>query len=190
MSGTRHIIVFLVALSLSANAAAQHTSFGLYNSVKGFGFSLNVANGEGTWVDALILFADIYGFPTARTHAPGIKFNYSREFIIHTIETPEVLFSFYFGPGFSAGYVKDYEKSYFQDITVHLTNNHGFVAALSGTGGCRFNFTKHIELDLSFTLEAGLHIRKDEKQDNIHVGLYKNGIFESFYPQLSILSYF
>lgn len=185
-----HIIAFLAALTLCLNASAQRVSFGLYNSIKGFGFSLDITSEEEGYVDALVLFADIYGFPTGRTKAPGFKFNYSREFFLRTIETTEAVFTIYLGPGFTTGYAKDFEKSYFQDITKPLEKNHGFIAALSGTGGCRIGFQRHIELDLSMTLEAGLFFRRDEKGSNLHVGLYKNGIFEALYPQLSIVSYF
>lgn len=190
MYRAHHILAFLAALTLCLNANAQRVSFGLYNSIKGFGLSLDVAGEDEPYVDAIILFADIYGFPTGRTDAPGIKFNYSREFFIKRIDSPEAIFSFYLGPGFTTGYAKDYEKSYFQDITIPLEKNHGFIAALSGTAGCRIGFLRHIELDLSMTLEAGLFFRKDEKASNLHVGLYKNGIFESFYPQLSIVTNF
>lgn len=185
-----HILAVLAALTLCLNASAQRVAFGLYNSIKGFGLCLDVASADDTYVDALVIFADIYGFPTGRAESPGFKFNYSREFFIDRIETPEAAFTFYLGPGFTTGFAKDYEKSYFQDFAKPLEKNHGAIAALSGTGGCRISFQRKVELDLSMTLEAGLFFRRDEKGSQVHVGLYKNGIFEAFYPQLSIVSYF
>ena len=190
MYRTSRILAFAVAVTLCCSAAAQQRAFGLYNCLKGFGVNLEVAGADGEFVDSYTLFADIYGFPTGRTDSPGVKFNYSREFPLLEVLENNVSYSLYAGPGFSTGLVRDFEKNYYQDLSHPLEKNPGFIAALSGIFGCRFGFRNRIVLDLSFTLEAGLHIRKDESGGNAQVSLYKNGIFESFYPQLSILTCF
>lgn len=185
-----HIIVVLAAALLCTDAGAQRVGAGIFNSLKGFGLQLDSDHFEDFYFDSFTVYADIYGIPTARSNAPGIKANYSRNYVVKVLESQYVGFDLYVGPGCTLGYVKDFEVNYYRDTSVPLMKNHGVVAALSGTFGCRFEFGRRILIDLSFCLDAGLHIRKDEEMGNISVGLYKNGIFQTPYPQVTILTVF
>lgn len=185
-----HIIAVVVAALLCINAGAQRVELGIFNSIKGFGLQLDSDHFEDFYFDSFTVYADIYGIPTARSNAPGIKANYSRNYVVKVFDKEDIDFDLYVGPGCTVGYVKDFEINYYRDASVPLVKNHGVVTALSGTFGCRFEFGRRIIIDLSLCLEAGLHIRKNEELGNLNVGLYKNGIFQAPYPQLTILTAF
>lgn len=185
-----HIIAVAAAALLCVNAGAQRTGAGIYNSPKGFGIQVDSDHFEDFYFDSFTVYADIYGIPTGRSKSPGVKANYSRNYVVRVFEKPNADLDLYVGPGCTLGYAKDFETNYYRDFSVPLVKNHGAIAALSGTFGCRFEFGRRIILDLSLCLEAGLHIRKDEELGNLCVGLYKNGIFQAPYPQITILTTF
>lgn len=92
------------------------------------------------------------------------------------LQSDQVDLHLYAGPGMSIGYVHDNKKG-----------NTGHIAALSGSISCTADFGRRITLNLGFSTEFGLHLRRDENFDIINLALYKNGLIQSFYPQLSIL---
>lgn len=83
--------------------------------------------------------------------------------------------------------MRDAEIGKYEGTEFTLTRNPGFMAALSGTGGCHFDFNRNIALDLSFTAELGIHVRRDEKVNSMDLNFYRNGLLQALYPQLSIL---
>lgn len=137
----------------------------------------------------IALYAEIYGIPTGRCSSPGVKLCYSHNVILKRMEFETARLSFYAGPGVSAGYLRDAEIGKYEGTDFTLTRNPGFMAALSGTGGCHFNFCRNIALDLSFTAEIGIHVRRDEKVHSLNLNFYRNGLLQALYPQLSILFY-
>lgn len=189
MISKRLTVLFVCTLAFCMHADAQNIGIGLFNSPKGFGISLEQEGRKSPdFFNSYTLFADIYGTCTSRTPHPGIKFNASRLYYLDAITGSEATFIFYVGPGISAGYVHDFEKDYLTDFYKALSKNAGAVLALSGTGGCRFSFNKAIMLDLSFTIEAGMHLRRENGSTKL--SLYKNGIFQTIYPQLTIYTLF
>ena len=183
------LAAFSALLFFAAVASAQEVSAGVYNSVRGIGASVSIPSGEFD-ASSLTLFADIYGIPSGRTKIPGVKFNYTRQFVFRTIEYENTLFSFYAGPGVSAGYVFDHENGAFSDYDKPLLMNQGFMAALSGSAGCLFTFSRRVVLDLFWTVEGGIHIRRDETLGNIDLRLYRNGLTQAWMPQLAIRAFF
>lgn len=171
---------------LSIQSHAQRTSFGVYNSLKGIGAEVEIPNG-GNEFTSLVAFAEIYGIPTGRCDKPGVKVRFSHNYVFKTFEEESTVFMLYAGPGVSAGYMRDFEVGRRIDKTLTLTRNPGVMAALSGSFGCRFSFESRIALDLSFTADLGIHARRDEELHNIDVRMYRNGLMQSFYPELSIL---
>jgi len=184
----RRLVIGICTLALCASAVAQNHGIGLYNSPRGFGISYEMEGRNPAYFTTFTLYADIYGVTANRTPHPGVKFNTSRLYYVDIIQGHEVSFIFYVGPGLSAGYVHDFEKIYWEDLYSSLTKKAGAVLALSGTGGCRFAFNRAIMLDLSFTIEAGMHIRNDDGETKL--SLYKNGVIETFFPQLGIFFLF
>ena len=83
--------------------------------------------------------------------------------------------------------MRDFELGKRKDKSLVLTKKPGVMTALSGTGGARFSFSGRIALDLSFTLDLGIFVRRDEALNNFDLNLYRNGLAQSLYPQLSIL---
>lgn len=143
--------------------------------------------GGGDEFNAFTVFVEVFGIPTGRTGEPGVKFNYSHNFNMKLIERNSTKFSFYAGPGVSCGYLKDFEVGSRIGDNLALTKSHGAMLALSGTGGCRFLFNRVISLDISFTAELGVHLRRGEVVNGLNLSMYRNGLLQCFYPQASIL---
>lgn len=190
MSRTCRILLLLAAFLLPAVImSAQQNSVGFFNSVKGFGVSFSMPTSEYEY-ESLTLFSDIYGIPSGRTKSPGVKFNYTHQFVLIDYELEDSVISLYAGPGLSAGYLFDHEPGAFADYDVALAMNKGFACALSGTAGCLFNFSRGIVLDLFWTVEGGIHMRRDETLGNIDLKLYKNGFTQAWLPQLAVRAFF
>lgn len=186
----RHLLLKLLAFglisALTVNAGAQEAGF--YNSPKGFGAQLRMPVSDGVSHCATAM-VDIYGIPTSRCSSPGLRFNFSRMYEFSRIETPEVVYSFHAGPGISAGYVRDHVKGRGFDLTSLISENPGFMLALSGDIGCRFDFGGRISLNLSFLADIGFHVRRDEAGNSnaANLSVYNNGLIQTFYPQLTFL---
>lgn len=170
---------------MSALSRAQQTSasLGLFNSPRGFGLVSSFNERESRNFSLLSVYADIYGVPTGRCEEPGVKAFYVRNFCFSELELDGVSLDFFAGPGVSAGFVKDYEPGYALDIT----RNHGLCAAVCGDIGLRVIFSRGVRLDLSFQAEVGFHMRKDDEMKANNMAVYKNGLVQCFWPNLSIL---
>lgn len=182
------IALTAIAVMLSIYSNAQPASVGVYNSLKGIGATLEIPHGESEFT-SIVAFTEIYGIPTGRCDSPGFKARYSHNFIFKTYEQEATIFMLYAGPGVTAGYMRDFELGRRIDKTLTLTHNPGLMAALCGSLGCRFSFESRIALDLSFTADLGIHARQNEELHNIDVRMYRNGLMQAFYPELSILVY-
>lgn len=168
-------------------AGAQEAGF--LNSPKGFGAQYRFAEADGIFHTATALI-DIYGIPSSRCSSPGLRFNFSRQYIFKQLESRGVSFTLYAGPGLSAGVVRDHDKGRWFDLKSLISENPGFMLALSGDAGCRFGFGRRISLDLSFTADAGIHVRRNEDQPAYpatSLSVYNNGFLQALYPQFTIL---
>ena len=178
-------IGLLAALCLSAGAQEA----GFYNSPKGFGAQYRFAERNGVFHSATA-FIDIYGIPSSRGSFPGYRFNLSRQYVFRQIEGDGVRYMLYAGPGVSMGMVRDHDKGRWFDFTSLISGNQGFMFALSGDVGCRFDFGRRVALDLSFEADAGLHVRRNENETDYNaasLSIYNNGLMQAIYPQLTIL---
>lgn len=180
-------LCLLFASGFCFQAKGQDAAMGVYNSLKGFGICTEVdgSDQDHERFNTYILSMDIYGMPMGRTERPGIKFNFSHNHVLVKGGRGGVDSQIYAGPGAAVGLVQDRENSVASQS--RLVNNPGVVAALSGSAGMRMLFREHVLIDLSFTFEAGFHIRNDEWQDQRDLRFYSNGISRAWYPQLSIL---
>ncbi len=181
--------MFLALMLCAGCFAASAQEAGIYNSPKGIGAQFRFADNGSTFYSCTA-FVDIYGIPTSRCLYPGYRFNFSRQYIWKKIESSEVQFSFYAGPGVSAGVVRDHDKGRWFDITSLISENPGAMLAVSGDVGCRFDFGRRVSLDLSFMAEAGVHVRRNEKERQYtatSLSVYNNGYLQAIYPQLTIL---
>ena len=184
-----HIALPLLLLSLFWVPSAAQESLGVFNSPKGIGATVRLQEKDGIFHTATA-FIDIYGVATSRCSNPGLRFNVSRQYVIGRTQRGDVGMSFYAGPGATLGYVRDHDKGFGIDLVSLFSDNEGFVAAISGDAGCRFDFGGMVSLDLSFASDLGVHIRKNEKEWEYFapsVSIYNNGWMQWLYPQLTIL---
>jgi len=180
-------LLTLLLAALCQPAAAQE--LGVYNSIKGIGAQYRSGEKAGVFHSATA-FVDIYGVPTSRCRYPGYRFNVTRQYMLRSIEGDKCVFSFYAGPGISFGLVRDHDKGRGFDLTSLIADNPGVMLALSGGAGCRFDFGRRVALDLSFTAEAGVHMRENEDEKSYSatsLSIYNNGLLQAIYPQLTIL---
>ncbi|MDY3782917.1 MAG: hypothetical protein SOZ66_01500 [Candidatus Cryptobacteroides sp.] len=178
--------LLLTSLPLSLTAQEERYSSGLYNSPRGFGIVVQKNDFSDYSFNSFLLCADTYGVLTGRSRFPGVKFNFSRNFRMITFRGENCMFDLFAGTGVSGGFVRDFEKGSF----IHkeaLNMNFGVIAASSFTTGCHFRFSRRLDLELSWMLELGMHIRKDEYHNGTLLSLYSNGLIRTWYPQLIIL---
>ncbi|MBR4809890.1 MAG: hypothetical protein IK031_06395 [Bacteroidales bacterium] len=189
MYGKLHIALPLLVLSLLGAPCAAQESVGLFNSVKGFGATVRLQENDGVFHTATA-FIDLYGVATGRCSNPGLRVNVSRQYVLGRMERGDVNLTFYSGPGATLGYVRDHDKGFGIDLRSIVGNNEGFVAAISGDAGCRFDFGGRVALDLSLATDLGVHVRKNENEKEYFapsVSIYNNGWMQWLYPQLTIL---
>lgn len=175
-----------IALMILSVTCAEAQTLGIFNSPKGFGItSLFKAGNSGDSFDCMTIYADIYGLPLERADYPGVKICYNRCNVVGAFERASSQQFLYVGPGISAGYVHDFDRSV--SSMVKLSHNPGMCLSLS----CRFGFLvqvpkKGINVDFSMQLEAGMHLRQDEILKQKDLTWYQNGLYQALYPQLSI----
>lgn len=182
----RHLLnlfaAFVALLSCMGYAEARGR-MSIYNSPKGFGFSYLIPSSEdGKQTSALTFATDMYGVLAGVYSTPGFKFNVSKLGMYDIGEG----FSLFAGPGFTAGYARDFHLDDFL-VDSKETHERGIVAALSATGGLNIAFDRAISLAFSLTAEAGIHIRKDRETSGNVLSIYKNGVYRFVYPEVSII---
>jgi len=181
-----HILLLLLLPTLGLEAQEA----GLFNSPKGFGASFRFAPQDGVFHTATA-FVDIYGVVTSRCSNPGVRANISRMYELRRwsdVGGADVLL--YAGPGITAGFVRDHDKGRGIDLSSLVADNPGLIFALSGGAGFRFGFGGKVALDLSLSADAGIHIRRNEKEHGYtaaSLSVFNNGLLQVLYPQLTIL---
>ncbi len=184
-----HILFVALYLFLAPAVIAGAQEFGLYNSLKGIGASVRLPEKDGIF-HTVNAYVDIYGVATSRCSYPGYKMNVSRQYVCRRFQRDGYSVAFYAGPGISLGYVRDHDKGRGFDLTSLMADNEGFALAVSGDAGFFFDFGRNVFLDLSWTAEAGIHLRRNESERSYKassLSLYNNGFLQAIYPQLTIL---
>lgn len=184
-----HILLLALALFWAPAFSAGAQEFGLFNSPKGIGASVHLPEKDGIFHTANA-YVDIYGVATSRCSYPGYKMNVSRQYVCRRFQKEGYSVSFYAGPGISFGYVRDHDKGRGFDLTSLMADNEGFALAVSGDAGFLFDFGSNVFLDLSWTAEAGIHLRRNETEKSYKaasLSLYNNGLIQAIYPQLTVL---
>lgn len=177
----RLYLLLLCLLCLSASLKAQ--SIGLFSSLKGFGISYYTGNEEKS--DVFTAYADTYGMWHDRTCTPGVKllYNHCTPFFKQDFSESRLYLSA--GPGVALGYVHDFDRGVNSINT--LQHNMGISASLTCRLACMLYFPgKAMSVDFSLLLEAGMHLRKDEIVVQNNLALYRNGLYQALYPQISI----
>lgn len=177
--------LLLLGVAFCTPSYGQDSSFGLFNSPKGFGLAFQKETQPG--FDILELYADTYGVFSGRCQDPGLKISYTHAYVLGEFAGDEYLCSFYVGPGCGMGYIRDFESGIFMKDVLPLSRNKGIAAALSVKSGFVFQFQRRIDLDLGFKFEGGIHVRPEERGRGLALSLYENGVYQTFLPELSIL---
>ncbi len=182
------LAALLVAFALQPSSLRAQEA-GLFSSPKGVGAVFRLPQKDNVFHSATF-YVDVYGVITSRCSYPGYKLNLSRQYVFKRFQRDGYSMTLYAGPGISAGFVRDHDKRRGIDFSSLMSDNQGLMFALSGDAGCRFDFDGRVALDLSFTAEAGVHVRRNEREQNYpatYLSVYNNGLMQVLYPQLTIL---
>lgn len=163
----------------------QDFSAGVFNSVKGIGLSAEFLHSNR--LDMIETYADLYGVIGGRCDTPGVKLCYTHARILKQIVGDSTSYLIYLGPGFSTGYIQDFEAGMFEKSFRTFVRNKGICAALTAKGGVRMDFNRRLSLNAGIRIEAGVHVRPDEQRRAYALSLYENGIYQTYVPELSIL---
>ncbi len=167
-------IMLLPVTGFSVKAQdAVGMSLGTFHSPKGFGISIdNVV--DSISFNAFTLIADMHGVLTGEHPRPGVKFTYTRNFILRHFDKEYYVVDLYAGPGVTAGYLRDIHKSY------------GLMAGLSCLAGSRFSFPTNFSVSIELCADIALEINRNQRYGNVDLSLYKSGLFHAYFPQLKI----
>ena len=188
MSGRPHIVILCLALVLTTpEAAAREWSAGLFSSPSGWGLQAQACDRSGTEMDIITLTADAYGLVTGRTGDLGVKLGYTHDYIISTYEADGFTMNFHAGAGLTVGYVHDGENGSILGTGEALQKEMGVMAALSGSIGFRFDFTRNAAIDFGLSANPGVHLRMDRENGSMYLSFYRNGLFHALLPHISIM---
>jgi len=174
MKAPRFLLTFALALLWGTGANAQIRSVGTYHSYKGIGMSCQTGSPGSRDFNYFVFYADMSKVFSGKSQVPGVKFNYSHNVRLHTftpLEREDICI--FAGSGVSAGWVSDGQRDAF-----------GFESALTGSFGFRAAFSRKLMLTAGLTLEVGAFIYHDGR--GLRYSLYRNGVTQSIYPQISI----
>ncbi len=158
-----------------ASAGGRYT-VGTLHSPKGFGLCASVQRGPDDF-HSFLVYADITGLPLGAyaDGRPGIKASYFHPHILHSWGSADRPLELYLGPGGTLGYVRDLGESHF-----------GACMALSCCYGLRWSCRHRLQLTAGWSTELGLHLTRHDERNATTVSLYRNGLFQFFFPQLHI----
>lgn len=178
-------LCFILCLTIPLRAQAERIHFiraGLTSSLKDQSISL-IANSnrmEGTF-NAFHLTLDTYGIYEQKTIYPGVKFSAMHNAVIYSdsFADNQIKYVVYAGGGGVVGYVKDYAPT---------IRNHGGILGVAMNVGMIFAFPgTNFELGLNGVAELALQLRKmEEKNGELGLSWYANGILRTLIPQICI----
>ena len=168
-------ISLFLALAACHTAGGQVRSAGTWHSFKGLGFTMQTGAHNPGEANTFTLYAELGDAYSGHLAVPGAKFVYSHDITVHDFAAADgEAFSLFVGAGASAGWVKDRGRE-----------GYGMMAALNGSFGASAAFAKkHVHVSAGITLEAGPWLQKAE--NGYIISLYKNGIYQGYYPYISI----
>lgn len=168
-------ISLFLALAACHTAGGQVRSVGTWHSFKGLGLTMQTGTRNPREANTFTLYAELGDAYAGHLTAPGGKFVFSHNITLHDFDAADgEAFSLFAGAGASAGWVKD-----------HGRDGFGMMAALNGSfGACAAFARKHVHVSAGITLEAGPWLQKTA--GNYVVSLYRNGIYQGYYPYISI----
>lgn len=169
------IVSLFLALAACHTAGGQVRSLGTWHSFKGVGLTMQTGTHNPREANTFTLYAELGDAFAGHLAAPGGKFVFSHDITVHDFDVADgEAVSLFVGAGASAGWVKDYGR-----------DGYGVMAALNGSFGASALFArKHVHVCAGITLEAGPWLQK--KENSYVISLYRNGIYQGYYPYISI----
>lgn len=179
------LILGLTGCFLSQTSESKDWGVGLFSSPHAVGIQLQ-ALGESE-MDIIGITADIYGMTMGQTKDLGFKLSYTRDYILNEVHFKNCGMIFHMGAGAMLGYVHDKESGILVSSNETLQNNMGLMAALATSIGQRFDFIRPVAIDLSFSANPGIYLRRSSETGSIYLSIYRNGISQIILPRLSII---
>ncbi|MBR5924635.1 MAG: hypothetical protein IKZ60_04170 [Bacteroidales bacterium] len=173
MKARKMIMLALACLAMHFNASAGDLSTGLFNSVKGFGLSIDYDATEDIY-NSYTVYADLYGMYSGVSHSAGIKFVYLHYNRLTHMESPNAKYDIYLGPGASTGYVRDNGAERF-----------GLVLTADLAVALRVSFNRSLELELGTVAELGFTYGESDNKSQLDI--YANGLMQALLPTLKIM---
>lgn len=169
--------VMVLAIMMSGVAAAAQDiasiRLGTFHSPKGIGVYAEFQEDSEAF-DSITFDADMFGIIIGKYSRPGYKGTYTHNVIVGKYDKGDYGLEFYAGPGLTAGYARDINKTY------------SVIAGLSGVTGLRFLFERRISFNLEIGADLAFTINKDSRYGKNDLSLYKAGLLHFFYPQIRI----
>lgn len=182
-----YLIACLLLASVTAAAGTKEWSAGLYSSLTGIGLQAQLPSGEGREMDIISVLADTYGLLSGCTTDIGVRLGYTHDYIISTYVADGFTMDFHAGAGLTIGYVHDGENGSILGTGEALQKEMGVMAALSGSIGLRFDFTRKVAIDFGLSANPGVHLRMDRENGSMYLSFYRNGLFQALLPHISIM---
>ena len=167
-------------------AEAGEHYLGTYHSLKGLGLGAAFKSDGGAEMTFVKLYADMFGVFPGRIDDVGVAASCTRDYVIAYADLGHSYLSLHAGPGVFAGYVHDYERN-FLSSRGETYKKMGLAIALEGNFGLTADFFNHsVSLDVSLSVNPGLHIRRDSDTGAMLISLYKRGLYYCLMPQLCL----
>ena len=163
-------VLFLLA---QFNASAQGFSAGLYNSYKGFGFSIDYNANEDIY-NSFTIYGDMTGIFDAKYSDPGLKLIYLHYNKLNGVDVAGTRLDLFLGPGASSGFVRDYN-----------TDSFGVVLTADIALAIRASYEHNFELELGVVTELGFFA--NNAGTGVNISIYGNGIRQTFLPSIKIM---
>lgn len=173
MNARKLIMLTLACLAVHFNASAGDLSTGLFNSVKGFGLSIDY-NANEDILNSYTVYADLYGMYSGSSHSAGIKFVYLHYNRLTRLESRHARYDIFFGPGASTGYVMDNGSERF-----------GLILTADLAVAVRVSFNRSLELELATVAELGFSYGESDNKSQLDI--YANGLMQALLPSLKIM---
>ena len=163
----------LLLFLMQGRLCAGDLSAGMFNSVRGFGISLDYAAGSDI-LNSYMLYADTFGVYHGKYRDAGVKLVYLHYNRLTSFGSDSCEFDVVLGPGASTGYARDRDSDRF-----------GYLLTADIALAIRAKYGRNIDLELGTFTELGFIT--GESGGNFQLRMYDNGLYQSLLPFLKIM---
>lgn len=168
---TTLIVIAMIILS-HGTSHAQRNSVGTSWSLAGIGITYERYSSEDAFAQVAVQ-VDLGETFIGRVVYPGLCSSFTWNLVFAEIESRNgTPITFFAGPGITAGISKDF------------AGPKGLFFGLKGRAGMQCIFERGINISLSLAPVLGIHLSKTD--ENFITRTYKNGILQTFLPEIGI----